>query len=120
VGGGLQTRSESEDFDADLVTLIGQRYPGNEDLSGKPLSHSLETAILNAVRRDGRKVLAGLIEFRAVVEDWTAEERKRIPPAEQWYSASEYLKDPAEWTLAQDGDSATVPNSLKGPEHVNN
>jgi hypothetical protein len=69
-------------------------------------------AIFAAARRDGLKVLNLTRAFAAVVKEWPAEEQTRIPPCEQWYSASEYLKDPAQWTPAQDGDSATAGCSL--------
>jgi Bifunctional DNA primase/polymerase, N-terminal/Primase C terminal 1 (PriCT-1) len=111
---GENPHSESEDPEAELrfqkslsrkaVTRIWHLYPGNERLEDQALSLPQALMIFEAARRDGLKVLNATRAFAAAVKEWPAEEQKRIPPWEQWYSASEYLKDPAEWTPAQDGD----------------
>lgn len=115
-GVGDSPRGKSEDSEAEFqkslsrkaVTSIWHLYPGNERLEDQALSLSQALMIFEAARRDGLKVLNATRAFAAAVKEWPAEEQKRIPPWEQWYSASEYLKDPAEWTPAQDGDSATA------------
>ena len=124
-------RGEGEDSEAELrfqkslsrksVTCIWRLYPGNERLEDQAMPLSQGLAIFEAARRDGLKVLNLTMAFAATVKEWPAEEQKRIPPCEQWYSASEYLKDSAEWTPAQDGDSATAGcSSLRAGEHSDN
>ena len=123
LAGENHPRGKSEDSEAEFqkslskksVTRIWHLYPGNERLQDQALSLSQAMMIFGAARRDGLKVLNATRAFAAAVKEWLAEEQKRIPPWEQWYSASEYLKDPAEWAPAQGGDSATAGcSSLRG------
>jgi hypothetical protein len=101
IGGNLADEEFKRSLCRKTVTPIWRLYPGNECLEDQAMPFSDGFAIFNAGKRHGLKVCSGTEAFAAAVKQWSAEERKLIPPAEQWYSDAGYLKEPAQWTLAQ-------------------
>jgi hypothetical protein len=80
----------------EYVRALGASYPGSQVPIG-PLPLSLETAVVNAVRRcGGQTIMDRLQSFRWAYFSWSAEQRERIPTPEQWFDENS-LKDPTGW-----------------------
>lgn len=96
-------RGEKSDR-SDLVLKIWQTYPTNKHRRDELQAPRLDAeAILNALAKDGDKVLVGVQAYRKATDTWPTDERKYIRKLDVFMQGRDYLKDPSEWQSKASG-----------------
>jgi hypothetical protein len=90
---------------SELIELIARTYPGNKTLHGLTIPQIMVTAIGDAVKAHGDKVLAGTKAYAAVVAKFPPYKRQFLLAADKWFRLGRYNEDPAVWVEVKPGEA---------------